>query len=90
MSYDAAANSWTPDPEYTPTQQDITNAATGDRDRLVAEANAIIYDWAVDATTGDITDADLASLKVWRAYIKKLKALDLDDAPDIEWPEKPE
>lgn len=90
MSYDRFSGEWIVDPPYEPTRQDIINEAVAMRDTLVAEANTVIYDWAIDASTGDITDEDMASLKVWRAYIKKLKALNLDDAPNIEWPYKPE
>ena len=90
MTYNRITGEWVLDSPYEPTQADNIAAAEAQRIAYISEASNIIYDWAIDATTGDISEEDLASLKVWRVYIKKLKALDLDAAPDIEWPPKPE
>lgn len=90
MTYDPVTKLWTPDAPYVRTHADDMHDAEVFRNQLVSEANEVIYDWAIDANTGDISDEDLAKLKSWRTYIKALKAMDLSTAPDIEWPPKPE
>lgn len=60
------------------------------RGQLKEEAEGIMSGWILDLQLGDITDEDLAKLKLWRAYVKKLDALDLDAAPEIEWPLRPD
>lgn len=70
------------------------NKAEGKRQLLVEEADKITADWLIDLQLGEISDEDKASLIAWRAYSKKLKALDLRSIIDeqsfnaIEWPIK--
>lgn len=91
MTYNRFTDEWEQDAPYVRTAQDDINDSIAYRDTLVVEANAVIYDWAIDASTGDITDEDMASLKVWRSYIKKLKALEIQGGIDtVAWPDKPE
>lgn len=89
MTYNRITDVWTPDPAYVRTHADDVYDAQAFREQLLREANEVIYDWAIDANTGDISDDDLAKLKMWRTYIKALKVMDLDAAPDVEWPPKP-
>lgn len=86
MTHNRFTDEWTPDPAYVRTHADDVYDAEVMRDQLISEANEVIYDWAIDANTGDISAEDLAKLKAWRTYIKVLKAIDLSAAPDIEWP----
>ncbi|OAT52118.1 hypothetical protein M989_02655 [Kluyvera georgiana ATCC 51603] len=44
--------------------------------------------WILDL--GLISDEDKQKLIAWRLYVKALEALELDAAPDIEWPAKPD
>lgn len=90
MTYNRFTDEWTLDPAYVRTQADDVYDAEAKRDQLISEANEVIYDWAIDVSTGDISDEDLVKLKAWRTYIKALKAMDLNTAPDIEWPPKPD
>lgn len=90
MTYNRFTDEWVADAPYIRTSADDVYDAEVMRDQLISEANEVIYDWAIDANTGDISDEDLVKLKAWRTYIKALKAMDLSAAPDIEWPVKPE
>ncbi|MEX3022534.1 tail fiber assembly protein [Kluyvera sp. STS39-E] len=90
MTHNRFTDEWTPDPVYLRTHVDDVKDAEAIRDQLISEANEVIYDWAIDANTGDISGEDLAKLKAWRTYIKALKAMDLSAAPGIEWPLNPD
>lgn len=57
---------------------------------LLAEAQDTISLWQTKLQLGIISGADKASLIVWLKYIDELNAVDPEDAPDIEWPQKPE
>lgn len=90
MTYNRFTGEWVADAPYIITHADDVADAVASREQLIMEANEVIYDWAIDASTGDISDEDLAKLKKWRTYIKELKAMVLDAAPEIEWPPRPE
>ncbi|WP_336286556.1 tail fiber assembly protein [Cronobacter dublinensis] len=80
------------------TEPDINwqERAETDRKKLLNEANTITADWRVELMLGAIPDEDKASLTVWMAYIRELKALDLTGVTEEEsynaivWPDKPE
>lgn len=38
---------------------------------------------------GEISDDDKARLMEWRAYLKALDVIDVQDAPGIDWPQVP-
>ena len=44
----------------------------------------------MDLNLGLISEEDKQKLIAWRLYVKELDALELDTAPEIEWPQKPE
>ena len=90
MTHNRFTDEWVADAPYIRTHADDVADAAALREQLIMEANEVIYDWAIDASTGDISDEDLAKLKAWRTYIKALKAMVLDAAPDIQWPPKPD
>ena len=89
-TYIPATGEWITDPPYVRTHEDDVRDAETCRHNLIAEAEKTMAGWVLDLQLGDITDDDLAKLKLWRAYVKKLDALDLDAAPEIEWPPRPE
>ncbi|ELY5938915.1 tail fiber assembly protein [Cronobacter malonaticus] len=80
------------------TEPDINwqERAETDRRKLLNEANTITADWRVELMLDAIPDEDKASLTVWMAYTRELKALDLTGVTDeesynaIAWPDKPE
>lgn len=90
MTYNRFTGEWVADAPYVRTSADDVYDAVVMRDQLKEEAQDIMSGWVLDLQLGDITDDDLAKLKLWRAYVKKLDALDLDAAPDIEWPPRPQ
>lgn len=90
MTHNRFTDEWVADAPYIRTHADDVADAVALREQLIMEANEVIYDWAIDASTGDISDEDLAKLKAWRTYIKALKAMVLDAPPDIQWPPKPD
>lgn len=89
-TYIPATGEWITDPPYVRTHEDDVRDAETCRHNLIAEAEKTMAGWVLDLQLGDITDDDLAKLKLWRAYVKKLDALDLDAAPEIEWPPRPQ
>lgn len=56
---------------------------------LIAEANAITQAWQTQLLLGIITEADKAALTTWMKYIQSVQAIDVSQAPDINWPVKP-
>ncbi|WP_213797044.1 tail fiber assembly protein [Klebsiella aerogenes] len=57
---------------------------------LLSEAQQQITGWQTELQLGIISDDDKASLILWMNYIKDIQAVSTEDAPDIEWPVKPE
>ncbi|HCB1766884.1 TPA: tail fiber assembly protein, partial [Citrobacter braakii] len=64
-------------------------AAEQQKSQLLAEASEVTRGWQTDLLLGSISDADKAKLIEWRAYVKKLEAVDISSAPDIKWPTPP-
>lgn len=70
-------------------QHDV-DIATSQKKQLLSEANAQI-EYLQDATDADIaTDAEITLLAVLKKYRVLLNRIDVNQAPDIEWPVKPE
>ena len=90
MTHNRFTDEWVTDPAYVRTHADDVNDAGAVRNQLKAEAEEIMSGWVLDLTLGLISDEDTQKLIVWRLYVKALDALDLDTAPDIEWPTKPD
>lgn len=57
---------------------------------LISEANSITQAWQTQLLLGIITDADKASLTAWMKYIQAIQAMNISDAPEIIWPQKPQ
>lgn len=71
-------------------KQGLIKAAEQKQAALLDEAQGIISLWQTELQLGSISDADRASLIAWMSYIKKVQGIKPEDAPDIEWLEKPE
>ena len=63
--------------------------AVARRDTLLAAAREIIGEWQSELLLGSLGDADKANLKEWLDYIRLLKQVNTDNAPDITWPQQP-
>ena len=90
MTYNRMVGEWVPDPAYVRTHADDVYDAEATRNQLKAEAEDIMSGWVLDLNLGLISDEDKQKLIAWRLYVKALDALELDAAPDIEWPPRPE
>ena len=89
-TYIPETGEWITDPPYVRTHEDDVRDAELCRRNLIVEAEKAMAGWILDLNLGLISDEDKQKLKLWRAYVKKLDALELDAAPDIEWPQAPE
>lgn len=63
--------------------------AVARRDTLLVAARENIGEWQSELLLGSLGDADKASLKEWLDYIRLLKQVNTDNAPDIIWPPQP-
>lgn len=68
---------------------DVKSAA-GQKSALISEANSVTQAWQTLLLLGIITDADKALLTAWMKYIQAVQAVDVQEAPIITWPQKPQ
>ena len=90
VTHDRLTDTWIADPAYVRTHADDVYDAEAIREQLKADAEEIMSGWILDLNLGLISDEDKQKLIAWRLYVKALEALELDAAPDIEWPAKPD
>ncbi|KFB99477.1 tail fiber assembly protein [Trabulsiella guamensis ATCC 49490] len=57
---------------------------------LLAAAQETISLWQTDLLLGTITDENRLKLIAWRQYMEDVSAVDVDHAPGLTWPPKPE
>jgi len=57
---------------------------------LITEANSTTQAWQTQLRLDMITDADKASLMAWMKYVQDVQAVNIHEAPDITWPQKPQ
>ncbi|OCG33631.1 MULTISPECIES: tail fiber assembly protein [unclassified Gilliamella] len=70
--------------------QHYVAVATAQKKQLLSEASSQI-DYLQDAIDTDIaTDEEKALYAAWKKYRALLNRIDVDTAPDIKWPEKPQ
>ena len=70
--------------------QHNVDVATAQKKQLLSEAGSQI-DYLQDAIDTDIaTDEEKASYSAWKRYRVLLNRIDVDTAPTIDWPEKPD
>ncbi|MDW3780571.1 tail fiber assembly protein [Kluyvera cryocrescens] len=89
-TYNPETGEWIIDPPYVRTHEDDVRDAETCRRNMKAEAEKTMSGWILDLSLGLISDEDKQKLIAWRLYVKALDALELDAAPDIEWPPRPE
>ncbi|MGM3191418.1 tail fiber assembly protein [Dickeya dadantii subsp. dieffenbachiae] len=63
--------------------------ATLRKTQLLSEAQKMIANWQTDLLLGIISDDDKNRLARWREYMKQIDAIDVQTAPDINWPIPP-
>ncbi|CNI48729.1 tail fiber assembly protein [Yersinia pekkanenii] len=76
--------------KYVAPKVDYVALAEQHRATLIAEASQKTQFWQTQLLLGMITDTDKAALVAWMGYVQQLQALDVSNAPDIEWPVAPE
>jgi len=67
---------------------DVKSAAR-QKSALISEANGVTQAWQTQLLLGIITDADKTSLTAWMKYIQAVQAVDVSQAPEINWPAPP-
>ncbi|EAV5169619.1 tail fiber assembly protein [Salmonella enterica subsp. enterica serovar Kiambu] len=77
-------------PILTPALIDYVAIAVAERDKLMALATARINHLVAAQDDDDITATELSELGALREYRAKLRRMDLDSAPDIQWPPEPD
>ncbi|BBV66697.1 TPA: tail fiber assembly protein [Kluyvera ascorbata] len=90
MMHNRVTDEWVADPAYIRTHDDDVCDAEAYRRDLIAQAEKTMSGWILDLHLGLISEEDKQKLIAWRLYVKELDALELDAAPDIEWPPKPD
>lgn len=88
-TYNPESGEWITDPPYVRTHEDDVRDADACRHNLIAEAEKTMAGWILDLNLGLISEEDKQKLIAWRLYVKELDALELDAAPEIEWPIPP-
>ena len=75
-----------------PTQADIIEQASITKQQLIDDANDHMNgkQWPGKAAIGRLKGDDLAQYNLWLDYLDALELVDATNAPDIEWPTKPE
>jgi len=92
----APATAWDHwDGEKWVTDEDVQQAvdvksAARQKSALISEANSATQAWQTQLLLGIITDADKASLTAWMKYIQAVQAIDVSEAPEINWPAPPD
>jgi len=71
-------------------QAEVMSDAGKKKSALISEANVITQAWQTQLLLGIITEEDKAALTKWMKYIQAVQVVDLQAAPDISWPLKPE
>lgn len=88
-TYIPETGEWITDPPYVRTHEDDVRDAETYRRNLIAQAEKTMAGWVLDLNLGLISEEDKQKLIAWRLYVKELDALELDAAPEIEWPPVP-
>lgn len=72
------------------TAEELIAQATARKAVLLVEASDAIAPLQDAADLGMVTDDEQAQLLAWKQYRVKVNRINPEDAPDINWPEKPE
>lgn len=72
------------------TDEELQQQAQKKKAELMAQAGKIIFPLALAVKHGMATEEETSQLEVWEKYSVLLSRINPADAPEIEWPEKPE
>ncbi|EAM9788477.1 phage tail protein [Salmonella enterica] len=72
------------------TKDELIKEAGIKKDGLLYEVEAITKLWQTQLVLGIILDSDKERLTAWMRYAQALSAIDINMAPDISWPVRPE
>lgn len=73
-----------------PTKEDLIREAALKKTSLLAEIDTVTKLWQTQLVLGIILDSDKERLIAWMRYAQDLAAIDVNMAPDISWPVRPE
>lgn len=79
---------WGDIPPLSPAEQ--SRQAEQIKRMLIDNAKEVISIWQTELLLGIITDEDKASLTEWMKYIQAVQAVNVQEAPTITWPQKPQ
>jgi len=68
----------------------IISEASKHQAALIAEANNITQAWQTQLRLNMITDKDKASLVLWMKFVQDVQSVNIQAAPNINWPKKPQ
>ncbi len=86
-TYDGKKFSPPPPPEVD--KQQLIFEAEGQRQMLIADANSVFLEWQTRLLLDIATPSQKAAVKDWLSYIEAVRKVDVSNAPDVKWPEKP-
>lgn len=87
-TYSPDTGEWITDLPYIPTHEDYVREAEMEQKRLIADANNYINNkqWPSKLAMQRLSNSEKIKFNLWLDYTDALDALNLDTAPDIEWP----
>lgn len=71
-------------------KEDFVAEASMKKGLMIANARYEVTELRTDLFLGDISDVDRKRLIAWRDHLRKLERIDVQAAPDIDWPAPPE
>ncbi|ECC3463260.1 tail fiber assembly protein [Salmonella enterica subsp. enterica] len=81
-------NTWVTD--ETARKAAAVDEAQNKKSRLLSQIRDITSIWQTQLQMGDISDENKVSLSLWLNYYNQVNAVNIDDAPDIVWPDAPD
>ncbi|WP_447722517.1 tail fiber assembly protein [Edwardsiella tarda] len=72
------------------TKDELIKEASVNKERLLSEIEVVTKLWQTQLVLGIILDSDKERLIAWMRYAQDLAAIDVNMAPDISWPVRPE
>lgn len=78
-----------PPPPPEQSHEEMVAYAGQEKRQRVSNANSVFLIWQTKLLLNRATEEEKAILNQWVDYVDKLQAIDVQDAPDIDWPEQP-
>lgn len=71
-------------------KEDFVAEASMKKGLMIANARYEVTELRTDLFLGDISDVDRKRLIAWRDHLRRLERIDVQAAPDIDWPVPPD